>query len=269
MGIEVMTPYLLVFLAGLAGSMHCIGMCGGFACGLGADAGGGAASLRRHLLYNLGRESSYCFLGTVVGHAGLLLAGSGVQSPGNWGVAAQRVIALVSGALMVGVGLQFLGWRWRVAGPWRTASGGATVAAQGAVVHALAHALGRLVRAPGAGAPLALGVLNGFLPCPLVYAFVAQTATCGSAMNGLQLMATFGLGTFPAMLAMGGLGLWWRGRGPQAVPMHASFLAAAPRVPALRWREHGVRLAGGFIVALGLLTLARAWLPAAGALHGH
>jgi sulfite exporter TauE/SafE len=266
------TPYLLVFLAGLAGSMHCIGMCGGFACGLGADARGGAASLRRHLLYNLGRVSSYCFLGTAVGHAGLLLAGSGVQSPGNWGVAAQRVIALLSGALMVGVGLQFLGgWRRsRVADPVRTAEAGAGWwrTAPGAVQGALAHALGRLVRAPGAGAPLALGVLNGFLPCPLVYAFVAQTATCGGALNGLQLMATFGLGTFPAMLAMGGLGLWWRGRAPQAVPMHAAFLPA-PRAPTLRWREHGVRLAGAFIVALGLLTLARAWLPVAGGLHGH
>ena len=249
-----MTPYLIVFFAGLAGSMHCIGMCGGFACGLGADARGPAASLRRHLLYNLGRVASYCFLGALVGQFGLWVAELGLRS--HWGILAQRALALLSGALMLLVGLQFLGLlRHR------------SLQQVGAATDVLVRALRRLVAAPGSGAPLALGVLNGFLPCPLVYAFLAQTATCGGALNGLQLMATFGLGTFPAMLVMGGLAWWQRSRTAGVQPVRVSFVPGR-HGHALRVRVQGVRLAGAFIVLLALITLARGVLPAAAHLHG-
>jgi len=46
-----MTYYALLFLAGFAGSFHCIGMCGGFACALGADPRGAGATSVRHVLY--------------------------------------------------------------------------------------------------------------------------------------------------------------------------------------------------------------------------
>lgn len=271
-----MTEPLLIFLAGLAGSMHCIGMCGGFACGLGADARGPAASVLRHLVYNLGRVTSYCFLGAVVGHLGLLLVGHGGE--GSGASTAQRALAVLSGTLMVFIGLQFFGV-FRGAGHGLLGEGGQW----------LAQALRQLVRAPGVAAPLALGVLNGFLPCPLVYAFAAQAAASGGPLAGLQIMAAFGLGTFPAMLAMGGIGLWWRrgGRAPVARPVRLSFVprltaslpqavpesfvpspASSPtRVVPIGWRVHGVRVAGGFIVMLGLVTLARGLLPMSAHLH--
>jgi uncharacterized protein len=248
-----MTPYLIVFLAGLAGSMHCIGMCGGFACGLGAERArpGRQPDAPPALQPRPRRE---LFLGGMVGHVGLLLVDLGVRS--HWGIVAQRALALLSGALMVFVGLQFLGLlRHR------------RLQRVGAGADVLVQALRRLVAAPGPAAPLALGVLNGFLPCPLVYAFVAQTAGCGSAMNGLQLMATFGLGTFPAMLAMGGLGWWRRSHTSGAPSAGVAFLPRRP-VHALSLRLQGVRLAGGFIVLLGLVTLARGVLPVAAHSHG-
>jgi hypothetical protein len=74
---------------------------------------------------------------------------------------------------------------------------------------------------------------------------VAQAASTVDVLSGILTMAVFGLGTFPAMLAMGHLG----------------------RLLAPRWRTRGVRLAGGFILALGLVTLGRGILPMA-ALHG-
>ena len=64
---------------------------------------------------------------------------------------------------------------------------------------------------------------------------VAQAATTGDVLSGCLTMAVFGLGTFPAMLAMGGIG----------------------RLLAPGWRQRGVRLAGSFILALGLVTLGR------------
>ena len=63
-----------------------------------------------------------------------------------------------------------------------------------------------LLRAPGAAAPLAFGVFNGLLPCPLVYAFIAQAVVAGSVGKGLATMVAFGLGTFPAMLLVGLVG---------------------------------------------------------------
>jgi uncharacterized protein len=263
-----MTYYLFIFLAGLAGSMHCIGMCGGFACAMGGDPRGRAPSVLRHGVYNLGRVSSYCFIGAAAGYGGMLLVGHGGETTA--GSAAQRALALLSGLLMVFIGLQFFGL-FKRAGLHLLEPGG----------HALAQALRRLVKAPGMAAPLAFGVLNGLLPCPLVYAFAAQAAASGGPLQGLLIMAAFGLGTFPAMLMMGGVGLWLRrGSAPAGTQtIRASFLPRA--VPVLRtewrlhgmrsiaWRTQGVRVAGGFIVLLGVITLARGLLPMSGHMLGH
>jgi sulfite exporter TauE/SafE len=74
-----MSQYGLIFLAGLAASWHCIGMCGGFACAL---SGGrrGAQALQRQLLYNAGRVTTYCFLGAL---AGAITAGICKATPIN------------------------------------------------------------------------------------------------------------------------------------------------------------------------------------------
>ena len=234
-----MTAYLVVFLAGLAGSLHCVGMCGGFACALGADPGGrsAGATLRRHLLYNAGRVTTYVFLGSAAGTLGAALIGGPAESEPL--LLAQRGLAFVAGLLMVYVGLQFAGWFRRRHGMTLGLSG-----------QAAARALGGLLRAPGAGAPLALGVFNGFLPCPLVYAFLAHTvALCLSepgraAATGALTMAAFGLGTFPALLFAGWLGGLLR----------AGALSHA-------WRRRSVQLAGAFIVLLGLVTILRGALP--------
>ena len=68
-----MIYYLVVFAAGFAGSFHCLGMCGGFACGLGRDPRGRGATVVRHLLYNSGRLTTYCFLGALAGALGQVI----------------------------------------------------------------------------------------------------------------------------------------------------------------------------------------------------
>jgi sulfite exporter TauE/SafE len=104
----------------------------------------------------------------------------------------------------------------------------------------LAMSLRSLLMARSPAAPLAFGIFNGFLPCPLVLAFIAQSAATAGAVPGLLVMAAFGLGTFPAMLMMGGIG----------------------RALAPPWRQRGVWLAGCGILVLGLITLGRGVLPA-------
>jgi sulfite exporter TauE/SafE len=238
--------YPLIFLAGLAASWHCAGMCGGFACALGSDPRGRAATLGRQLTYNLGRVTTYCFIGGLVGFLAAGLCTSGADAPPTSG--AQRILASASGLLMVFIGLQFLGWFRRFVG-----TPGLGLGAQ-----FLVRSLRDLLRAPGPAAPLAFGVFNGFLPCPLVYAFAAQAAGSGGAWPGLLVMLAFGLGTFPAMLLMGGLGEWLRRGG--LTPNGRGMLH-------FRWRQRGVAFAGAFIVLLGLITLARGVVPMGGHLH--
>ncbi|MGH8500988.1 MAG: sulfite exporter TauE/SafE family protein [Gammaproteobacteria bacterium] len=248
---------MLIFLAGLAGSLHCVGMCGGFACAIGPDPRGRTATAVRHLIYNTGRVTTYCFLGALAGYLGahfiLLWEGSAL------GIA-QRLLAGVSGALMMLIGLQFFGF-FQGVNRRLTGLGG----------QLFTQALRDLLKDPHPAAPLAFGVLNGFLPCPLVYAFAAQAAASGGPLPGLLVMAAFGLGTFPAMLMMGGVGTLFRSPpqsgGVQTYPV--AFLKGSRAGVWLRsdWRVQGVRMAGAFIVLLGLITVARGVLPLAA--HGH
>jgi sulfite exporter TauE/SafE len=226
-----MIYYSVIFGAGFAGSFHCIGMCGGFACALGRDAAGRATATERHLLYNLGRLTTYCFFGALAGVLGQALFAShgtdGQELNASLGTA-QRVLAIVAGSLMIAMALQFFGL---FHGLRHTAIGfgGST----------LAKSLRSLLATRSRAAPIALGVFNGFLPCPLVYAFAAQAASTADPLRGLLVMMAFGLGTFPAMLLMGAIG----------------------RALAPTWRQRGVWLAGGCILLLGLITVGRGVVP--------
>jgi uncharacterized protein len=229
----------MLFAAGFAGSFHCVGMCGGFACALGHDPHGRAATALRHFLYNLGRLTTYCFLGGLAGAFGQVICtpqGTAVSILSGSLDAAQRGLAIVAGTLMIAMALKFFGLLPRLH-RFATSFGSST----------LTLSLRSLMTAHGHAAPLALGVFNGFLPCPLIYAFLAQGASTAGALPGFLTMASFGLGTFPAMLMMGTVG----------------------QVLAPAWRQRGVWLAGSCILLLGFLTLGRGILPfAAHMVHG-
>lgn len=172
----------LAFGAGLAGSAHCVGMCGGFP--LAIAAGGGRWT--GQLLYHCGRLSSLAFLGCVAGIAGAAcLAATPV-------VMATRLLALASGLLMTVVGLELLGWLPQMTTSWARGLHGTLVTL-----------LGGTARSSSFMAPLALGALNAFLPCGLVYAAVASAASSASAVGGIVTMLAFGAGTVPSLLAVG------------------------------------------------------------------
>ena len=182
--------------------------------------------------------TTYCFLGGLAGALGQALSTShGVAIPLLVGPldAAQRILAIVAGLLMIAMALQFFGL---FHGFHRAAIGfgGST----------LAMSLRSLLAARSRAAPIALGVFNGFLPCPLVYAFAAQAGSTAAPLPGFLVMLAFGLGTFPAMLMMGGIG----------------------RAFAPAWRQRGVWLAGACILLLGLITIGRGVVPFA-AHHAH
>ncbi len=179
-----MLVYVAIFLGGIAGSLHCVGMCGAFPLAL---AGGARRRpVLRQVLYNLGRLQALVFIGALSGAAGAALV---ALAPVR---AVERALALAAGAVMIVVALEMLGLTTRL-GRVGTALAGATVG----------RLLGGVMRSRSLAAPLALGVFNAFLPCQLIYAFAAHAAATASVLQGMLTMLAFGLGTIPAMLMLG------------------------------------------------------------------
>ena len=173
-------------VAGLAGSLHCLGMCGGIAGALGLRASRspglpGAAHVAAH---HLGRLTSYALAGAAAGGAGASLGA--LIDPGRVG----PWLRIAAGAFIILIGLR-IAFRWNVlAGLERLG---------GRLWRRVAPAAGRLAGDSGLTASFGLGALWGFLPCGLVYSMLLLAAMSGSAAGGALVMAAFGLGTLPSM----------------------------------------------------------------------
>ncbi|MFA6546059.1 MAG: sulfite exporter TauE/SafE family protein, partial [Limisphaerales bacterium] len=165
-------------MLGLLGSAHCAGMCGPLALALPATGNARATFLAGRVLYNLGRIVTYAALGAVSG-----LLGRGFVLAGF-----QRWISLAAGAAIL-VSL-FVSSRFALSLPAVTAVGW------------LKTALGSLLQKRSLDSIFTLGLLNGLLPCGLVYAACAAATATGHVLDGALAMFAFGLGTVPMMLGL-------------------------------------------------------------------
>ena len=178
----------LAFIAGLVGSVHCLGMCGGIVAALSMGAPQGTMQTRmfRQLLYNLGRISTYTVLGVVAG-----LIGSSLDLLALKSVAFRFFCA--ANIFVIGVGLASL-FRWS----WLNLSSLET---------APARFLARPFKAAASGtsrfSSFPLGLCLGFLPCGLVYGPLMVAAGSGSPLIGGSIMAALGVGTIPALFLFG------------------------------------------------------------------
>ncbi len=190
--------WAIAFLAGLLGSGHCVGMCGGLVSAFFLKMGRHSRNPMTYLTYHSARVTVYVFAGAAAGAVGLLI------SAGALG-AAQGVLMIVAGIVVILLGLDILG-----IGPLRRL--GISVLPSGLLNHALRTADRR---GPVAGAWIG-GTINGFMPCSLTLAVAVQATTAGGAVPGAALMLAFGLGTLPSMLTLsyvvGRLGCKVRGR---------------------------------------------------------
>jgi sulfite exporter TauE/SafE len=178
--------WLMIFVGGLLGSSHCIGMCGGFALALGNAKVGLAANVRRQVVYSLGRVFTYSLAGGVAGYAGWRL-----MAEFRLIVNVQAALSILAGALLLIQGFAHAGFLWR---PARSSFSHACL---GPAFFAALLAATRL-RNVFLG-----GVVNGLLPCGLVYAYLALAASSGNMLQGWLTMALFGLGTLPIMILVG------------------------------------------------------------------
>jgi sulfite exporter TauE/SafE len=170
--------YWTAFILGLAGSLHCAAMCGPLALALPTAGRSSLGLFAGRCAYTLGRITTYCALGLVFGLAGRTLAMAGIQ---RW-VSIALGLTLLAGLLAS-----------RRLALWQPVT---------RLVEQLKHPMAGLLRRRSLAALAMLGLLNGLLPCGLVYVACAGATATGGVLSGVQYMAAFGLGTAPLMLAI-------------------------------------------------------------------
>ena len=216
---DLLAALTTALLAGLLGSAHCLGMCGGISglFALHSSVRGLRLQLPMALTYNLGRLFSYMILGFAVAALGSRIGGLTPAAAGPVRLVAGAVIILIG--LQVAFNIRALGFLERLGGiAWSRIS----------------PLAGRLLPVTSLPRALGLGLLWGLLPCGLVYSVLLVAATSTQAADGALIMLAFGIGTTPAMLLTG--------------------LGAARLAQLMQDRR--TRLGAGLlIVMLGILTL--------------
>ncbi len=161
---------------GLAGSLHCIGMCSPLAM---AVTNMNSRALLNRTVYNAGRIFVYSILGAVVASIGYFIPF----------LKFQNLISIVLGIVLVISGLGLL----RVNVP-------AFSRAAGSFTGSIKILFGSYLKNKTIGSVFVLGGLNGLLPCGLVLIALSFCITLKAPGEGLLFMLLFGLGTLPAML---------------------------------------------------------------------
>ncbi len=166
------------FIAGLFGSLHCIGMCGPLVT-LGCRSSLARSTAWGPWLFAIGKLGSYSVLGLLAGAVGAAFVATGVL---------ERATAYVSigGGILMLAAIILL--RLKTAG-----SG----------LSKISTALAKFSMKTGNRAPLFLGIGAALLPCGLLYAMVARSAAAAEPLAGMALMQAFGIGTSPALIGVG------------------------------------------------------------------
>lgn len=171
--------YWTAFILGLVGSLHCAGMCGPLALAVPGTTTSALRFALGRVAYNTGRVATYCLLGMVFGLFGKTLLLAGIQ----------RWLSISLGVVLI-AGL----FASRKLALWRPVT---------LLVNQLKTRMSALLRQRSLVSVALLGLLNGLLPCGLVYVAAAGATSTGNFLSGAIYMAAFGAGTLPMMLAIG------------------------------------------------------------------
>lgn len=176
-----MTFYHLAFFMGLAGSLHCVMMCGPLMLAIPQNQKSLAGKAWTELTYQFGRILTYAILGFLLAYIG---------SVGNLFKNGQQVISLITGVILIIIGL--MNWfKIRQKGFYKI---------QQKFLQPVFRAIGYWLHKPGGH--FFAGLLNGLLPCGMVYMALASALNAENPGGGALFMALFGLGTTPLLLAL-------------------------------------------------------------------
>lgn len=182
---------LAVFLVGLLGGVHCLGMCGSIVGIFTAHVPSAALRWPFHLAYSSGRIVSYALAGALVGslgQAGLLFRDV---------VPIQHLLFGLSSLMLIALGL-YLAGIWGVVRQLEKMGG--------RLWRLLQPLTRRLLPVNTLPRALGLGALWGWLPCGLVYSVLITALASANPLQGALIMLLFGFGTLPNLLA---IGLFW------------------------------------------------------------
>ncbi|HSF52806.1 MAG TPA: sulfite exporter TauE/SafE family protein [Algoriphagus sp.] len=164
---------------GFLGSFHCIGMCGPIAMAVGGK--GGKAFLFNKIIYNLGRSLTYAGLGLIVGSIGFSLSLAGIQ----------QGISVAMGLLIVLFSLSY-----------KKADRFLAIPALSGAVNWIKSRLSQYLKSGSKLAFFSTGLVNGLLPCGMVYMALVVAIGMQSPFLGASYMFFFGLGTIPMLLGL-------------------------------------------------------------------
>jgi sulfite exporter TauE/SafE len=179
---------------GFMGSFHCVGMCGPLVLSMPFQHLSGMNKVLGIVLYNLGRVLSYASLGMVLGLIGSQFKLFGIQ----------QYVSIIIGVLIIAMAcMMIIGKRinqsFTILNRWHTW-----------VIQSIAQAY----KQKGIMTFFTIGLLNGLLPCGLVYVALASAAALGHVYQSAFVMLMFGLGTIPMMLVVcwsaGFISMTWR-----------------------------------------------------------
>ena len=170
--------FSIAFITGLAGSFHCVGMCGPIALALPVGKLSFVQANLSRLLYNFGRILTYSVLGAAFGYFGKTLFVAGFQ----------QQLSILIGILMICfiVTNRINSWS-----PFQR------------ITHFLMNTFKKVFPINSPLKFVFLGLLNGLLPCGFVYMALAGASATTTPFDGAIFMAFFGLGTAPMMFSIG------------------------------------------------------------------
>ena len=198
---EIIVSALII---GLAGSIHCVGMCGPIMLALPFDQDSWLNRFISNFIYFSGKALTYALMGLALG-----LMGSTVF-PKEW----QQWLSIGSGVLIL-----IMTWLPKL---FKSSTPSAF---QTKVV----QTMGVWMKKRGLFAQFVLGGINGLLPCGLVYMALAASVSAGGILKSGLFMFVFGIGTMPLLFLIGisrqTLGFKFRNRLSKAIPYVATILA--------------------------------------------
>lgn len=173
---------LLGLILGITSNLHCIGMCGPIAMAIPVNRKSNWTILSGVLQYNFGRILTYALLGIIVGSIGITIETLGFL---QW--------------LSIFAGIFLILFAWR---KWFSAKFLSKIPSFG-VQSLISKGLGKVIRSKSPFKIWFLGMLNGFLPCGMVYAALINALLAGNPSGSSYAMIAFGIGTLPSMIAVG------------------------------------------------------------------
>ncbi|MBT3280384.1 MAG: sulfite exporter TauE/SafE family protein [Campylobacteraceae bacterium] len=179
---------VIITIAFLGSFGHCIGMCGGIVVAYSAKKiDNGWSKIHQsisHLLYSLGRVTTYTLYGALFGFIGSVISFSNI---------ANGTLLIIAGVAMVLTGLSLSG----------------KLKFLTLIEHSIQNSnwyknnFKELLNSEYLGSFYLLGLLNGLLPCGFVYFFAITAASTANVLDGALVMLVFGLSTIPAMFSLG------------------------------------------------------------------